>query len=830
MVFDIRKLASAGYNIRNCFTDNSVATAKMPCHVDKRTLVPSAIAYKSKSNEWFRNQLVIHESCGYGIKCGRQDTKDNRYIVCLDFDIYVKETGLDCPIAKREFGLYNDRCGSEDGMYESSTDGNYNVLCDITNCAKLIEMCDGLPEFFHPVGGGLEFQVTKHQVIPPTMTPCKKSGKMDRRREFSDDDAPFKVVEDFDNVYMMLFKYLEAGQKYRKSPTRVITPTSSDSELVPPDAKYIDMVMNGIGNKLQRGQYLKLATVLKSNGYSYAIWDKWCVDVYGATDADHERVWEDAIVGPDEHMTLLEGLSKQYNPTYHADFCRARTAEMKLDKTAVNEICQQLKADEKPIVELSITMNELIDVNLCADVITKTLIHTLCFTGDSWCELDNNNLWRMTKDPTYKITKTVRAYIDYSNGLITQKIQLESDEDKKQKLRDTSASFCGQYIAINKTSWNSVLQKSLKTTLYDAEFVNKLNQNAGYLVFKNGVVNMETGKFREGIRGDDFVTRTIPYDYSTCDSTKKLWLLEKLKQILNNDTNDLEYFLCWLGYSFIGKAHLEKAMLFMIDGTDTGKGNNGKTLIFDVLLSILPNYVYKSSGTMLEDGNTKVHKQLALLDGIRVLFLEEFSKTKRLNTELMKELSDGKTKENEVMFGTMKKINILFKTFVLSNHQITVGEGNEAVYNRWIQMKFGSHFGLIDDAESLEFPIDRSLSDTIKDDYKYEMIAIILEYSMKYFVSGMPKQTEKVVQALNEQKRSQSEMLDWLEQNCVKGKEFRLSHAMLLATNTVCGNEKELKNKMKEMGYKYQSNLQGFGKNSDGSYIMGGYAGLKMLE
>ena len=834
-MYDISILVADGYNIRNAFPDNSIGTAKAPCLVDKRTKEHKhhRDGYANKTDEYFKNTLVIHESCAYVIKNGRQD--NGRYIICLDWDIYQPETGVDCEKTSGLLGTYENLCGENDGMFNSSTDGNMGTLLDITDCDELVRMCECSVESFKPAGYQLEVQVTKHQCIPPSMTPCKKTGKMGKRREFTRE--PFKVIRPDDgNIYEFVKQLLRKAPK-KPTPGRIVTPPPSDIENDSADPKYIDMIMNGIGGKLANNQYLRLASVLKYNNYEFSVFDDWVRGVYqkqrGAhIDDTHESLWEtclDTITEP-QNMTFIDGLSKQYNPEYYAEFCKTRTSELRLDKSGIDKICAQIKMDEPKEAELNITLNELLDVNLCADVITKTLKDTLCFTGDCWCELDSNNLWRMTKEPTYKVTKTVRAYIDYSNGLITRQILVEHDEEKKQKLREKSASFTGQYIAINKTSWNSVLQKTLKTTLYDADFIKKLNQNVGYLVFKNGVLCLETGKFRAGVRWDDFVTRTLPYDYEQCDKSKKNWLLEKLKQILNNDASDLEYFLCWLGYSFIGKAHLEKSMLFMIDGTDGGKGNNGKTLIFDSLYSILPTYVYKSSGSLLEDGNMKTHKQLALMDGIRLLFIEEFSKTKRLNTELMKELSDGRTKENEVLFGTMNKINVLFKTFVLSNNQITVAEGNEAVYNRWIQMKFGSHFGSIDDVDRLEFVADKGLTDAIRDDYKYEMIDIILEYAMKYFRNGMPKQTEKVIAALNEQKCSQSEMYDWIEQNCVKGKDFRLSHVTLLATNTVCGNDKELKMKMKALGYKYQCHLNGMGKNSDGSYIVGGYNGLKMLE
>ena len=49
---------------------------------------------------------------------------------------------------------------------------------------------------------------------------------------------------------------------------------------------------------------------------------------------------------------------------------------------------------------------------------------------------------------------------------------------------------------------------------------------------------------------------------------------------MNNNDEHLEYFLSFIGYAFIGNAHLEKAFYSCIDGTDNSKGDNGKTLFF----------------------------------------------------------------------------------------------------------------------------------------------------------------------------------------------------------------------------------------------------------
>jgi phage/plasmid-associated DNA primase len=44
------------------------------------------------------------------------------------------------------------------------------------------------------------------------------------------------------------------------------------------------------------------------------------------------------------------------------------------------------------------------------------------------------------------------------------------------------------------------------------------------MAFKNGIMDLETKHFREGIYSSDFITKTIPYNYEPADKTKTEFL------------------------------------------------------------------------------------------------------------------------------------------------------------------------------------------------------------------------------------------------------------------------------------------------------------------
>jgi phage/plasmid-associated DNA primase len=342
-------------------------------------------------------------------------------------------------------------------------------------------------------------------------------------------------------------------------------------------------------------------------------------------------------------------------------------------------------------------------------------------------------------------------------------------------------------------------------------------------------MDLTTKTFRKGIMWDDYVTETIPYDYTPSETS---FIKSVLIKILNNNQEHLNYYLSLLGYSFTGNADSEKSVYFMIDKTEDGKGDNGKTFFFDILNDLLPNYVYKSKSTFILKKNTKSHKQLSEMKGKRLVWLEELP-TEETNAELIKEIADGKTTENEVMFGTSEKINIMFKMFVLSNNIPNIKSAEEAVYNRYKQISFNSHFDRtgereVENAEKLEFIANTKLSQIIKEDYYNEVFNLIIEYAHNYYTIGLPKIPQQFLNDTNETKTKNNKFSSWFSDNCEKDEDGKIALEHLVYMSSC--NKEDIKSFLKKLGFKYNSDLSGLGKNNKGKAYKGGYVGIKLSE
>ena len=245
----------------------------------------------------------------------------------------------------------------------------------------------------------------------------------------------------------------------------------------------------------------------------------------------------------------------------------------------------------------------------------------------------------------------------------------------------------------------------------------------------------------------------------------------------------------------------------------------------------MPNYVYKTKGTLIEEGNTKVHKQLAMLKGKRFVWLDELSK-KKLNAEIMKEIGDGLKMENEVMFGTSEILDIMFKMWILTNNIPTIDARDTAVFNRYKHLSYGSHFDrtgtrLAENAEKLEFIADTSLGDRIKADYKNEIFNFVIDYANKYYKTGIPPIPQQFKNDAKETQASNDEFGKWFSENCTLEPSVRVAEKAIMSRCEM--SSKLVREGMLRKGLVYNKDLCKLGIDQYGKHYKGGYVGVNMI-
>jgi hypothetical protein len=753
----------------------------------------------------------------WGLRLGEQE--NGKYIISLDFDCCGKKDKegkrIGCKYTKEKFEEYRKLKDKDDGLYSSSTEGNYNVLIDVTQCDKILEKIKILNVTGFSVKSLEIFIKNTNQVIPPSKTISKISGKAEKSRDFFNDE-PFYIMTESSSIYNYVIKLFDdkingiKTVKIKKSIKEEVEEVEEHKKKCYTQDKHLDLLFNVIGNDRDKEgvkiidavDWFAIAGVLKHNGFEKEIWLDYSGKISKTMTAS--RKWDSISTTNNTIMSLgtLYNIAKKYN----------------------NEGYLSWKKKNK---NYFITLNDIQDPYKVCEIITEDLSEKLKLCKESWYMLVGN-FWEQQKTPDLYVIRELRKYIDITQEINAVRIKKCDDEEEKEKLVAYQKEFLESYKFTLKPAYLNVLIKFLKGTLVDNNFDEKLDVNIGKLAFKNGIMDLKTKKFREGILWSDYLTTTINYDYkeSNTDYVKSV-----LKKILNNNDEHLNYFLSLIGYSLTGDASNQKALYFMIDKLN-GKGDNGKSFFFELLSELMPNYVYNTSGAFLELKNTKSHKQLAMMKGKRLVWIDEQTKNK-LKTELVKQVSNGKKIENEIMFGTSENINILFKLFIISNHVPNIDPSEDAVYNRYKQISFSSHFDRtgerkVENAENLEFIADISLADKILNKYYNEIFQIVIDFGHQFYISGLVEEPLEFKEDKQETKEHNNPFIEWFKDNIIKDESEKLYIDDIVEKYNKPRDI--VRTSMERLGLKYDKDLSfGIDKISK-KKKRGGFKGVRFLN
>ena len=362
------------------------------------------------------------------------------------------------------------------------------------------------------------------------------------------------------------------------------------------------------------------------------------------------------------------------------------------------------------------------------DFIKTEISKQLKYDGTWFYLHTETSLWRETKHPDKIIVNHIHGVMDkYLND-----IGYAKDE------------YISTYNHVDSSAFKSGIINHFKTELESPDFRSCLNVLQDHLPFRDGVLNLRTMEFRTGLRWDDFLTDTLPYNYPRSATLEaENFIYNKIKQINNDNPEHMDFYLRLIGYSMTGRAS-EQQLFFNLIGPLAG---NGKSVIFEALTWLFPMFLVKLTGNAFLEGNKKAHKDLTKIQNKRIIWTEEFPQTSSINESLIKELANGTYITNEVMYGTTEKINIYGKAFILSNYTPKF-KSDGGMARRFIQLNFNSKF--IDTGKlackfderpvknSLEFPMDKQLSSKFQEnDNRDAFVRIILKYANLYYVDGL---------------------------------------------------------------------------------------------
>jgi phage/plasmid-associated DNA primase len=264
-------------------------------------------------------------------------------------------------------------------------------------------------------------------------------------------------------------------------------------------------------------------------------------------------------------------------------------------------------------------------------------------------------------------------------------------------------------------------------------FADKLDRRMDVFNFKNGLVDLRTGLFRERTP-DDYFTITLDYEYKHEYNKQISERIDKIiLQVCNDTPKTAECYKSWLGYCMTGETAEQRA-LWGIGQT----AQNGKSKTIEGYEQMAHIYCVKLNSKTFNENFQNKHKQLALLKLARVAYLEEIER-KTMDIQAYKDYVGGKKiGGNEILYGTAESIRIYFKLIFISN-KFPKFKSDAGVKRRGFCIE---HTNLFYDGKNYEankhkkgvYLKDSTLDEQFeKDEYKLAFFHLLLPYAMRYY-------------------------------------------------------------------------------------------------
>jgi P4 family phage/plasmid primase-like protien len=353
------------------------------------------------------------------------------------------------------------------------------------------------------------------------------------------------------------------------------------------------------------------------------------------------------------------------------------------------------------------------------------------YNGNIWIKDDSNiSLWNyITIDYVKEITEYEKT------------ISKEDNKDECKMIKKVLKLLKGKEAGPN-TIINLIGHK-----VFNSKFFDLCDQNIYLLGFNNGVYDSRTKEFRAG-KPDDYITKSVGYDFPTEASQYKSDVEDFLKKVYPNE-NIRKYNLQMLANCITG-SKFEDVVL-----THTGRGQNGKSILQQLIRATFGEYFYEISSSYLTKQNKMEPGNPAplytYLNGIRIATANEPADGQKMNDSLIKIIGSKEAIQYRTLYSNViATLNIQFVLNIFCNNKLEYNANDGGMQRRLKVIDYNSKFVKEQDYKPNNnniYEADHKLSEKVKlwrqdfmfillnlfdPYYKYEEPIEIVNSSKKY--------------------------------------------------------------------------------------------------
>jgi P4 family phage/plasmid primase-like protien len=224
----------------------------------------------------------------------------------------------------------------------------------------------------------------------------------------------------------------------------------------------------------------------------------------------------------------------------------------------------------------------------------------------------------------------------------SQTVEEQAQQEFKNAQDKLCLAKCGAILDFLSTPINKKkIIEDLSQKCFDEEFYKNLDENRDIMICNNGVLDLDTCRFRNG-EPDDMMTISCKIDFpKNVDSLEAQEILHSIQDWLDKifpDDQIQEYILNIFACKLSGKLFGEKFLIF------TGSGANGKSQFFKFMSKVYGEYYQTFDNTLLNTPKRDANgpsPAVAKLKGCRIAVTTEPKGGQPFESDKVKELVSG---------------------------------------------------------------------------------------------------------------------------------------------------------------------------------------------
>lgn len=311
------------------------------------------------------------------------------------------------------------------------------------------------------------------------------------------------------------------------------------------------------------------------------------------------------------------------------------------DKAERTPYEEKIEKDSSFFVRQCIGANELGDGLLYAEINRGRYLYNgssgewMSWAGHHW---QNDTLDQCLSD----IEKVVDRLINEIEavGSEIQRSLKKGDNERVEQLENLQKSITKRIARLRTVKGRKACREFARTCGESSIAVlgDVLDKNPWLLACRDGVIDLETGKHRDG-RLDDYITKASPVEWSGYDAKAPGWKAW-LKEVFEENQDRIDFLQRLLGYAITGLNQEHIISVFY------GDGRNGKGTLVELLMYILgplagpipsemllaSKYVKSASGPSPD---------IMSLKGLRLAFASETDDGQKFSSSKVKWLTGG---------------------------------------------------------------------------------------------------------------------------------------------------------------------------------------------